>query len=90
MTRILFILIIFFSAFLLFQVQPMQTKALLPLFGGGASIWSASLCFFQSALLLGYIYAHLLARLPFNKQAITHMSLLFVALLITFNFNAVF
>lgn len=88
MTRILFILIIFFSAFLLFQVQPMQTKALLPLFGGGASIWSASLCFFQSALLLGYIYAHLLARLPFNKQAITHMSLLFVALLITFNFNA--
>jgi hypothetical protein len=50
------------GAFLLFLVQPMAGKRLLPLFGGSAAVWSSCLLFFQSVLLLGYLYAHLLAR----------------------------
>lgn len=85
MFRILFILTIFFSAFLLFQVQPMLTKELLPLFGGGASVWTASLCFYQVALLLGYSYAHFLSRINLKKQGIIHVGLLLQACLVTFN-----
>ncbi len=50
------------GAFLLFLVQPMAGKRLLPLFGGSAAVWSSCLLFFQTVLLLGYLYAHLLAR----------------------------
>lgn len=58
------------GAFLLFLVQPMAGKRLLPLFGGSAAVWSSCLLFFQSVLLLGYLYAHLLAnRLPPRGQA---------------------
>jgi spermidine synthase len=85
MLRILSILTIFFSAFLLFQVQPMLTKELLPLFGGGASVWTASLCFYQVTLLLGYSYTHLLSRNNIKKQGIIHVSLLLLACLVTFN-----
>ncbi len=47
---------IFLSAFLLFQVQPMMGKMILPWFGGAASVWTACMLFFQSLLLLGYLY----------------------------------
>lgn len=53
---------VFFSAFLLFQVQPIITKLILPWFGGAAAVWSVCLLFFQTMLLLGYLYAHLLNR----------------------------
>ena len=53
---------IFLSAFLLFQVQPLMAKIILPWFGGGAAVWIVCLLFFQVALLLGYFYAHALAR----------------------------
>jgi spermidine synthase len=53
---------IFLSAFLLFQVQPMIAKFILPWFGGSAAVWSAVLLFFQLLLLAGYFYAHLLIR----------------------------
>ncbi|HVO98136.1 MAG TPA: fused MFS/spermidine synthase [Bryobacteraceae bacterium] len=53
---------IFLSAFLLFQVQPMIAKFILPWFGGSAAVWSAALLFFQLLLLGGYLYAHLLIR----------------------------
>jgi hypothetical protein len=53
---------IFASAFLLFQVQPIITKLILPWFGGAAAVWSVSLLFFQTVLLLGYLYAHLLTQ----------------------------
>jgi hypothetical protein len=54
---------IFLSALLLFAVQPMLTKMVLPTLGGSPSVWAVSLCFFQGALLLGYCYAFLLHRL---------------------------
>jgi len=53
---------IFLSAFLLFQIQPMIAKFILPWFGGSAAVWSAALLFFQLVLLGGYLYAHLLIR----------------------------
>lgn len=59
----LYLFIIFLSAFLLFQVQPLIAKLILPLFGGGAAIWTACLLFFQAFLLLGYLYAHGLSQL---------------------------
>jgi SAM-dependent methyltransferase len=49
---------IFLSAFLLFQVQPIIGKAILPRFGGSAAVWTACLLFFQGMLLAGYLYAH--------------------------------
>ena len=72
---------IFLSAFLLFQVQPLAGKELLPWFGGSAAVWSACLLFFQAVLFLGYLYAHLLGtRLAPRRQGIVHLALLAVAL----------
>ena len=56
------LLAIFLSAFLLFQVQPLIAKLILPWFGGGAAVWIVCLLFFQIVLLLGYLYAHLLTQ----------------------------
>src|SRR5947209_13586929 len=53
---------IFVSALLLFAVQPMFTKMVLPRLGGAPAVWSVAMVFFQAALLAGYAYAHLLAR----------------------------
>jgi SAM-dependent methyltransferase len=53
---------IFVSAFLLFQLQPMAAKAILPWFGGSAAVWGTCLVFFQAVLFLGYLYAHVLTR----------------------------
>ncbi|MHB8837300.1 MAG: ferrichrome ABC transporter permease, partial [Candidatus Methylomirabilia bacterium] len=72
---------IFLSAFLLFQVQPLAGKELLPWFGGSAAVWSACLLFFQAVLFLGYLYAHLIGtRLAPRRQGIVHLALLAVAL----------
>lgn len=65
------------SAFLLFQVQPLLGKIVLPWFGGSAAVWSAVLMFFQVGLLAGYAYAHLLiARVRPKAQAVVHGVLL--------------
>jgi len=56
--RLLFTATAFLSAFLLFLVQPMAAKAMLPLFGGAPAVWLVSMVFFQFVLLLGYAYAH--------------------------------
>src|SRR6202163_502847 len=53
---------LFLSATLLFAVQPMFTKMVLPLLGGSPSVWSVAMVFFQAVLLLGYAYAHALTR----------------------------
>jgi SAM-dependent methyltransferase len=50
------------SAFLLFQVQPIIAKIILPWFGGSAAVWTVCLLFFQMVLLLGYLYAHAVVR----------------------------
>ena len=61
----LFALAIFFSATLLFMVQPLAGKILLPVLGGSPAVWSTCIVFFQAVLLLGYVYAHVLStRVP--------------------------
>src|SRR6202171_5393318 len=73
---------IFLSAFLLFQVQPLIARMILPWFGGSAAVWSASMLFFQLVLLAGYSYAHLSARfLKPRLQALVHLGLLLTAIL---------
>jgi len=64
LNRWLFGSAIFFAAFLLFLVEPMAAKELLPALGGSAAVWITCLVFFQTALLLAYLYAHRLARQP--------------------------
>ena len=59
---ILYAATIFLSAFLLFQVQPLIAKIILPWFGGSAAVWAAALLFFQLSLLAGYAYAHALIK----------------------------
>lgn len=72
---------IFLSAFLLFQVQPMVAKFILPWFGGSAAVWSAALLFFQLLLLGGYLYAHVLIRyLKAKQQLMVHLPLLLISL----------
>jgi hypothetical protein len=75
-------LTIFAAAFLLFQVQPLIAKILLPWFGGSAAVWTTCLLFFQSALLLGYLYAHGLIRwFPTRLQTRIHALFLAVSIL---------
>lgn len=70
------------SAFCLFLVQPMMAKRLLPVFGGSAAVWAVCLVFYQVMLLLGYLYAHGLARrLAPRMQAVVHAGLCGLALL---------
>ena len=57
---VLFTLTVFLSAGLLFSIQPMIAKTLLPVFGGGSSVWTTCMLFYQTVLLLGYLYAHVL------------------------------
>jgi hypothetical protein len=74
---------IFLSAFLLFLVQPVIAKQILPWFGGAASVWATCLVFFQSALLCGYAYADWTARfLTPRRQAALHVTLLAASLLL--------
>ena len=72
---------IFLSAFLLFQVQPMVGKLVLPWFGGSAGVWTTCLLFFQTLLLLGYLYSHVVVRhLSHRGQVRLHGGLLLAAL----------
>src|SRR6202165_4491760 len=73
----LYAVTIFLSAFLLFQVQPLIAKMILPWFGGSAAVWSASMLFFQLLLLGGYAYAHWSIRfLKGRGQMMLHIALL--------------
>ena len=74
-------LVIFISAFLIFLVQPLIAKQILPWFGGSAAVWTTCLLFFQSALLAGYAYAHALTHfLTLKRQVQIHSILLLCAL----------
>ena len=76
-----FALTIFTGAFLLFEVQPLIAKYILPWFGGGPGVWTTCMLFFQVLLLGGYAYAHLLSRgLAPRRQAALHLALLVAAL----------
>jgi SAM-dependent methyltransferase len=73
----IFALTILVSAFLLFQVEPVMGKIILPWYGGSAAVWTACLLFFQVMLLAGYLYAHALVRyLKPRAQAAVHITLL--------------
>src|SRR5271163_722166 len=70
------------SAFLLFQVQPVIAKIILPWFGGSAAVWTVCLLFFQLVLLLGYLYAHALVRyVKPRMQGVVHGALLLASAL---------
>lgn len=80
--RILFTAAITLAAALLFCVQPMMGKALLPLLGGAPQVWIACMLFFQAALLAGYAYAHAAAaRLDVRRHAPLHLALALAPLL---------
>jgi len=69
------------SAFLLFLVQPIVARQVLPWFGGSAAVWTTCMVFFQVALLAGYFYSdHVVRRLAPRRQAILHTTLLLVSL----------
>jgi hypothetical protein len=75
---------IFLSAFLLFQIQPLISKFILPWFGGSPAVWTACLLFFQTVLFAGYVYAYFLDRqLPPRRQAIVHVALIVAAIALT-------
>ncbi len=79
---VLYATVTFLSAFLLFLLEPMAARQLLPLFGGSSAVWTTCLVFFQCALLAGYLYAHLLiSRLTPRQQAATQAVALTAALL---------
>src|SRR5580700_2646482 len=63
-SRLLFSGAVFLASFLLFLVEPMAAKQLLPVLGGSAAVWITCLVFFQTALLVAYLYAHWLAQRP--------------------------
>ena len=80
-TGTVFGLPVFLSAFLLFSLEPLVAKIILPWFGGSAAVWSTCLVFYQIALLAGYLYAQLLARyLSARAQAVVHILLLLASL----------
>src|SRR6266852_5525569 len=73
---------IFLGAFLLFQVEPIIAKMILPWFGGSAVVWTACMLFFQIALLLGYAYAHWLSGRTRRSTRFVHIGLLAASLLL--------
>ncbi len=82
-TLALYTACIFASAFMLFLVEPMVAKMLLPLVGGAPAVWTAAVLFFQAGLLAGYGYAHGLARrLSSRRQAAVHLAVMLLPLLV--------
>jgi hypothetical protein len=79
----LFVAASFLSAFLLFAIQPLFAKMVLPVLGGSSSVWAVALCFFQGALLAGYAYAHLLIRhLRPGLTGFVHLGVALLAVLV--------
>src|SRR5438045_4891425 len=70
---------IFLSSFLLFLVQPLIARLILPWFGGSAGVWTVCMLFFQLLLLAGYAYAHGLLQLRARWQVVVHIVLLAAA-----------
>ena len=75
-SRLLFSGAVFLGSFLLFLVEPIAAKQLLPVLGGSAAVWITCLVFFQTALLCAYLYAHWLSR---SSQWSLHSLLLLLA-----------
>jgi spermidine synthase len=78
-TIVLFAITLFVSAALLFSVEPMVAKMLLPLLGGTPAVWNTCILFFQAALLAGYAYAVFASKLSYRKQVILQLLLMALA-----------
>ena len=80
---LIFAISVFLSAFLLFQVQPMIGKFILPWFGGTPAVWSTAMLFFQVLLTGGYAYAYwLIGRVKNSRQSVIHIVLSLLAILL--------
>ncbi|WP_020592650.1 spermidine synthase [Kiloniella laminariae] len=80
LVRVLFVLTLCLSAFLLFLIQPQFTKLVLPLLGGAPAIWNTAMVFFQALLLAGYIYAHFLSEtFSLKRQILIHLAIMLIA-----------
>lgn len=77
--RLLFVATIFAGSFLLFMVQPLVARMALPRLGGAPAVWNSAMLVYQTLLLAGYLYAHLLGRLSLRRQALVHVAVLLVA-----------
>src|SRR5262245_42057455 len=85
-----FAISIFLSAFLLFQIQPMIGKFILPWFGGTPAVWSTVMLFFQVLLTAGYAYAYwLIERVKARRQPIVHITLIAFAVLLLLLFSLI-
>lgn len=81
LTPIVYGLTSFVSATMLFLIQPMFAKMILPLLGGAPAVWNTAVVFYQAVLLIGYLYSHLTTRLlGVRRQALVHAVLLLVPL----------
>ncbi|TRW14605.1 spermidine synthase [Glacieibacterium frigidum] len=80
--RPLFTVTVLLGSFLLFLIQPMFGRQVLPVLGGSPSVWNTAMLFYQAALLLGYLYAHAIRGLRLNQQLALHL-LLFAAAMLT-------
>lgn len=79
--RWLFVLTILVGSFLLFQVQPMVARMVLPKLGGAPAVWNSAMLVYQALLLGGYAYAHWLGRFTIRRQATIHIALFVLAAL---------
>jgi hypothetical protein len=80
LTASLYLLTVFLSAFLLFQIQPLISKFILPWFGGSPAVWTTCMLFFQVVLFAGYIYAHVVVKnMSAKSQTILHIIMLVAA-----------
>src|SRR3984885_9521102 len=83
LTPVLFAMTLFVSATLLFLLQPLFARQVLPLLGGSPAVWNTCMVFYQAALLAGYAYAHASARLlGVRRQALLHLVVLLLPLLV--------
>src|SRR6516225_4864056 len=79
-----FAITLFLSATLLFLVQPMLAKMILPLLGGAPSVWNTCMVFFQAALLAGYSYAHVIrTHLSIRRQVLLHSIVLSLPIVVS-------
>ncbi|HRD78090.1 MAG TPA: hypothetical protein PK264_19480 [Hyphomicrobiaceae bacterium] len=83
LTLLVFSATTFLSAVLLFSIQPMFAKMVLPVLGGSPSVWAVAMCFFQGALLAGYCYAHILiSRFQPKLAGLIHLGVCAVAFIV--------
>ena len=86
----IFAVSIFLSAFLLFQIQPMLGKLILPWFGGTPAVWSTVMLLFQVLLTGGYAYAYwLIGRVKVHRQAVVHVALIACAVVLLILYSLV-